>query len=252
MGRKAKIKSDPNLAKPHAAGAKIELVQPAIHDLGLIYIGHPYYWSLHARYANAGYRRLKKYIDNILQKQPDNSNVRSVHDFELISKIYEATCDEVIHTYLSYEYFTLFVLTVVYLNPSSSEEDKKRFAEIENKELKDKLRHILTDIIKEPNLINSSGYSMLFQELEQIRHAINHPKNENIYNCGNNTWDKVPLAWGVSGKSLKFFEESAKLFNNIYKSWQRVEPNYSRPGTLTGVQRGIKSLHTSFMKKPKS
>ncbi len=251
MGRKVKVQSDPNLAKPHAAGAKVELVQPAIHDLGLIYIGHPYYWGLHARYANAGFNRLKKYIDLILQKQPDNTNVRSVHDFNLISKIYKSTCDLVTHTYMSYEYFSLFVLTAVYLNVNSTDEDKKVFKELENKELKEKLRHIIVSILKEPNLVNSTGYSMLFQELEQIRHAINHPKNENIYNCGENTWDKVPLAWGVSGKSLKFFEESAKLFNEIYKSWQKIEPNYSKQGTLTGVQRGIKSLHTSFVKKPK-
>lgn len=252
MGKKVKIESDPKLAKPHAQGAVVELVQPAIHELGMIYIGHPYYWVMHARYANNGYRRLKKYIDKILQKQPDKTNVRSVHDFSLINKAYKATCDLVIHSYLSYEYFSLFVLTSVYLNVSSSDEDKKIFAQLEPLELKEKFRHILTDVIKRPELVNSTGYSMLFQELEQTRHAINHPKNENIYNCGKNSWDKVPLAWGLSGKSLKFFEESAKLFNQTYKAWKAIEQNYSKPGTLTGVQRGIKSLHQSFVKKTKS
>ena len=251
MGRKVKTQSDPNLAKPHAAGAVVELVQPAIHDLGLIYFGHPYYWGLHARFANAGYLRLKRYIDIILQKQPDKANARSIHDFKLIGKAYKATCDLVMHTYLSYEYFTLFILTTVYLNSHSTEEDKKKFNELEPKELKEKLRHVLVEVIKKPHLVNSLGYSMLFQELEQTRHAINHPKNENIYNCGQNTWDKVPLAWGISGKCLKFFEESVKLFNEIYKEWLKIEPNYSKPGTLTGVQRGIKSLHTSFVKKSK-
>ena len=99
--------------------------------------------------------------------------------------------------------------------------------------------------------MNSPGYSMLFQELEQIRHAINHPKNENIYNSGKNSWDKVPLAWGVSGKAFKFFDESTKLFNEMYKAWQSVKSIYSKPGNLTGLQRGIKSLHTSFVKKAK-
>ena len=229
MGKKVKVESDPKSAKSHAEGAVVELVQPAIHDLGMIYIGHPYYWGMHARYANSGYQRLKKYIDQILQKQPDKTNVRSVHDFRFINKAYKATCDLVIHSYLTYEYFSLFVLTSVYLN----------------------VKHILTVIIKKPELVNSSGYSMLFQELEQTRHAINHPKNENIYNCGKNTWDKVPLAWGMSGKALKFFEESAKLFNETYKAWNAIEQTYSKPGTLTGVQRGIKSLHTSFVKKEK-
>jgi hypothetical protein len=186
-----------------------------------------------------------------LQKQPDKTNVRAVHDLQLISKAYKATYDLVIHSYLTYEYFSLFVLTSVYLNVSASDEDKEKFTQLESKELKEKLKHILTDVIKKPELVNSAGYSMLFQELEQTRHAINHPKNENIYNCGKNTWDKVPLAWGVSGKALKFFEESAKLFNETYKVWSTVEQTFSKLGNLTGVQRGIKSLHTSFVKKKK-
>ncbi|MEM2121945.1 MAG: hypothetical protein QXU20_04795 [Candidatus Woesearchaeota archaeon] len=215
----------------------------------MIYVGHPYYWGMHARYANNGYKRLKKYIDLILQKPPNEANVRLVQDFQLINKVYKATCDLIIHSYLTYEHFSLFVLTSIYLNVSASEKDKKKFAELEQKELKEKLKHILTEIIKKPELVNSSGYSMLFQELEQTRHAINHPKNENIYNCEKNAWDKVPLAWGMSGKALKFFEESTKLFNEMYKSWKTIEKKYSKPGILIGVQRGIKSLHTSFIKK---
>jgi hypothetical protein len=62
MGKKVRIESDPKLAKPHAKGAVVELVQPAIHDLGMIYLGHPYYWGLHAKYANNGYRRLKNIL----------------------------------------------------------------------------------------------------------------------------------------------------------------------------------------------
>ena len=249
MGKKVKTRSDPTYAKPHAAGATMELVQPVVHNLGLIYVGHPYYWDLHARYANSGYKRLKKYINKILQKQPDKTNARSIHDFKFINKIYKATCDLVIHTYLSYEYFTLFVLTSVYLNPSCGDAEKKEFKKLEPIELKEKLKHVLVKIINKPEMVKSVGYSMLFQELEQMRHSINHPKNENIYNCGKNTWDKVPLAWGVSGKALKFFDELAILFNSTCKAWQAIEPNYSKPGTLTEVQRGVKSLHTSFVKK---
>lgn len=249
MGRKIKTVSDPTFAKPHKAGATVELVQPVIHDLGLIYIGHPYYWGLHAKYANSGYNRLKRYIDQILRQQPNKTNARSVHDFKLISKAYKATCDLVIHCYLCYEYLVLFILTSTLLNITSTSEDKDKFKQLEKLNLKEKLKYILEKVFNRPELTKSKGYSMLFQELEQTRHAINHPKNENIYNCGENTWDKVPLAWGLSGKSLKFFEETAKLFNEIYNEWVRVEPKYAKPGTLTGVKRGIKSLHPSFIKK---
>lgn len=249
MGKKTKIISDPSLVRSHSAGAKVELVQVALHDLGMVYIGHPRYWALHARYANNGYKRLKLYIDKILSEEPSNDNVRSVHDATLITKIYKATFDLVVHTYLTYEYFVLFILTTVYLYPSASEEDKKKFSELEKLELKEKLKHIITEILKKPELVTSNGYSMLFQELEQIRHSLNHPKNDNTYNCGENTWDKVPLAWGVSGKSLKFFEQTANLLDNIYKEWTKIESQYSKPGKLIGVKRGIKSVHTSFVKK---
>jgi hypothetical protein len=126
------------------------------------------------------------------------------------------------------------------------------FEKLEKLELKEKLKHIITNIIKKPDLVSSRGYSMLFQELEQARHSINHPRNENTYNCGDTTWDKVPLAWGVSGKSLKFFEHSAKLFNNLYSDWKTVEPQYAKPGVLTGLKRGVKSLHSSFVVKAKA
>ncbi len=251
MGKKVRTQSDPTLARSHQAGARIEIVQPAVHELGLIHFGHPYYYALHARYANSGYRRLKKYIDKILQQQPDHANIRSVHDFTLINKLYKATYDLVVHTYLAYEYFTLHILTAAYLYPGATEIDKKKFTDLEPQELKEKLRHILTDIIKRPELVGSQGYSMLFQELEQIRHALNHPKNNTVYNCGQNSWDRVPLAWGISGKSLKFYENSVELFNALYKSWKSVELSYAKPGILTGVQRGIKSTQTSFVKKPK-
>jgi len=249
MGKKTKTISDPSLARSHEAGAKVEFVQIALHELGMIYIGHPRYWTLHAGYANAGYKRLKRYIDKILAQNPTTGNVRSVHDATFITKIYKATFDLIAHTYLTYEYFVLSTLTTIYLYPGASEEDKKKFAELENLELKEKLRHIIVDILKKPELIASKGYSMLFQELEQARHALNHPKNDNTYNCGDTTWDKVPLAWGVSGKSLKFFEHSVDLLNSIYKDWIEIEPQYAKPGTLTGLKRGVKSMHTSFVKK---
>lgn len=249
MGRKVKTESDPKLAKPHKEGAIIEWVQPALNDLGLIYIGQPIYWSLHARYADLAYKRLKKYENLILSQSPNKTNVRSVHDIKLISKIYKATCDMVIHLYLLFENFTLFTLTAVYLYLDTTEENKNKFNFLKDQELKEKIRHILVDILDKPKLVNSKGYSMLFQEWEQIRHAINHPKNENIYNCGDNTWDSVPMAWAISGKGRKFFDEIAKLFNEMHNSWNFVEKKYSHPATLPDVKRGIKSRHASFVKK---
>lgn len=251
MGKKTKIESDPKLARSHAAGASFEVVQIALHDLGMIYVQHPIYWALHARYANSAYKRLKRYIDQIMESKPSIGNVRSIHDANKITKIYKATFDLVVHSYLTYEYFVLFILTTVYLYPGATEIDKQHFEHLQSLELKDKLKFIIINIINKPELIESRGYSMLFSELEQARHSLNHPKNDNTYNCGDTTWDKVPLAWGVSGKSIKFFDSSARLFNGLYEGWELVEPKYRKPGVLTGVKRGIKSLHTSFVKRPK-
>lgn len=251
MGKKIRVTSDPKLAKSHKKGAVVDFVQPAVHPLGLIYVHYPYYWSLHARYSSLAYERLKSYIDVVLAQPADKSNARSIHDFNLINKMYKATCDLVIHSYLLFEYLSLSILTAVYLYPGANDEDKKKFQGVEQYELKDKVRHILKNIIKRPDLVNSKGYSMLFQELEQIRHSINHPTNDSVYNAGKNTWDKVPLAWAISGKAIKYFDEMTMLFNAMYKEWNKVQPQYSKPVTLTGVQRGIESLQTTFVKKRK-
>jgi len=249
MGKKIKIKSDPELAKPHKQGTVFELVQPAVNELGLVYIKHPIYWTFHAHFANLAYSRIKKYEDQILSQKLDKQNVRGIYDKTFIRKLYRSSTELILHTYLLFEYFSLFVLTTVYLYPGAGKNEKNKFEKLDKLELKDKLKHILKQILNKPELVNSKGYSMLFQEWEQIRHNINHPKNENVYNCGKNTWDKVPMAWVGSGKYKKFYEEIVKLFNSTYENWQSVEQNYAKPATLTGVKRGVKSLHTTFVKK---
>jgi len=56
-----------------------------------------------------------------------------------MNKAYKATCDLVIHTYLTYGYFSLFGLTSVNLNVDASKGNKKKFVQLESKELKENL-----------------------------------------------------------------------------------------------------------------
>lgn len=249
MGKKVKLIPDPTLAKSHMEGAVVEFVQPALHKLGLIYIGHPIYWSLHASIADSAKRRLEKYINKIIALKPDESNARSIHDIKLIKKIYRASTELITHTYLLFEHFALFVLTSVFLNANATEEDKKEFERLQRLDLKEKVRYIIKHILEKPELINSKGYSMLFQEWEQRRHAINHPTNSNIYNCDGTNWDQVPLAWSVSGKSLDFIKEITLLFGGMLDKWTDIEDKYRIPAELIGVKRGIKSSHFSSIKK---
>jgi|SRR5438093_1078958 len=46
MSQKVKWTSDPSLAQAHAAGSKLRLVQPAVHErYGVISVAQPNYWG---------------------------------------------------------------------------------------------------------------------------------------------------------------------------------------------------------------
>lgn len=242
MGKKIKVTDDKKLAKPHKEGAIIELIQPSIHNqFGLIFFLVPSYSLYHARIADHAYKRLERYQQTILKISPDKTNSRLISDLEFLGKIYQAGFDLVIHTYLAFDYLCLDILRAAYFP-----QDELTFKKLEGKEVKEKLKHIFTQILnQEPS---EKEYSKLV-EIENIRHNFIHPKIERIYNAKENEWDKVPLAWVIAGKYKQSYLKTRKMFAGILKKWSKEKVKYQKPGTLTRVKRGIKSLHP--FKKPR-
>ncbi|MBN8726060.1 MAG: hypothetical protein J0M03_24405 [Acidobacteria bacterium] len=207
MAKKIHTESDPSLARSHEAGAKVTISQIALHEqYGTLFIGWPDYWTLHINFADDAYKKLVEIEESILRIEPNQkSHIRLVDDETIIVQGYKEGFDFIVHLYLALEHYTLNVLRVVYGNRNVD-----ALRKFEKRELSQKTRHILNKIINRPDLINSKGYSCLFSDLEQVRHRYNHPLSENIYN--GTDWEKVPLAWILSGKFKKNYNSMIKFF----------------------------------------
>ncbi len=244
MGKQIKSESDQNLAHPHKEGSTVMINQTVLHhQMGVINFGWPIHWTLHFNFANDAYEKLKDIEQKILQTEPNaKTNSRLIADAELNTASYKEGFNLVIHTYLTFEYYSLNILRYVYANSAPA-----ILAQLEKKELSQKLRHIITKIINKPDLINNKGYSALISELQEIRHSFNHPKSSTIYNVID--WAQVPHAWVVSGKYKNCFEEVMRFFEQLKIGWEEVAVHYvPKTITLTGLQRGLKFNHQ--YKKP--
>lgn len=93
---------------------------------------------------------------------------------------------------------------------------------------------------------SGKGYSALREILEQ-RDAIEHPKQENVFNSHPNNWDHVPLSWLLTERALAAFERWSAWFDQATKQWAQHPVHVPRKVTLT-VERGQKS--TRQAKKP--
>lgn len=66
MGQKVKLTSDPDLAEPHAAGAKMVIVQPCIHDVyGALFVHQVAHVKIHFNRAAQRRDQLKALDDQI-------------------------------------------------------------------------------------------------------------------------------------------------------------------------------------------
>ena len=243
MGRKIKDISDPGLARPHSAGAKVAFMQPCLHNqFGKIMYMFPHFWVLNYRVAERAHRRLNQYEEEILDIEISRSDDRHIYDIKLIEKIYNAGFELVANTYICFEHLTLEIIRGVYRN------DEVLRLKVQKMELKDKLNYIFKEVINSPNLIKHPGYVKLFSEFEVKRHAFNHPLEFNTYDATQD-WDNVPLAWIMAGKYHDGFKQIEKLLGELAKIWDKYQEDHEKP-TKINIIRGIKSAH-QYKKPPK-
>src|SRR6266571_3368138 len=97
-GRRIRSTSDPSLAKMHAAGATVTLVQPTLHKTyGVVYMHGMRYWPLHARVWRQNHDGLVEADRRLLKLPLKESNDRQA-DLELSEAIYVAGVEVVIHS----------------------------------------------------------------------------------------------------------------------------------------------------------
>lgn len=236
MGRNQKLKSDPSRGKEHQAGAPAQVVQVIAHNqLGAICYVWPRHWVFHARAAEQAANQLATLHQRLVQfPVHGESSLRSVDDLEYIEAVYRAGTQMVVQA----------ILTLQHL---CEEIERTTHVELRGSSLDDRLREALAAANLTPPA-QRSGHAK-FVELEGIRDAIEHPKQENVYNGDPGQWDRVPLAWLLSERGLLAFVGYADFTKSIVDDWEARKQELDMPGELT-IERGIHS-QLQFKKPPK-
>ncbi|MDQ6879971.1 MAG: hypothetical protein M3082_20195 [Candidatus Dormibacteraeota bacterium] len=235
-GRKLKTASDPSLARAHAAGAKVIVLLPSLHETyGLVNISWPHYWVLHLQGWQAAHDDLVELDAQLLELPVDESDQRTLLDDELRKRLYGAGNALVVNAVLTFSYLILEVARI-----SKSADDPKN-------ELSQRLIAVLKSV-GFGDVAAHEGWSA-FIELHKYRDALMHPAEGNVYGGDDGAWATVPLAWYASGRAIATSTRALQLASDIATFWEAKKAEYDTPATLT-VRRGIRSLH-QFKKPPK-
>lgn len=246
MGRKIKTETDWSLDKGNEVGDIVQLAQFTHTSLGPVsFLGqaptHDYYADL----VNQAYENSKDLHDKVLELPViEGLNARHLLDDSLLSDIYKNGSNLTVNLYLMFEHLALHIGITIFRST-----DVELFQEFEAKELKDKMKQIL-EALNVSGLVKSEGFGVLFSDIMKARHAINHPKGDNIYSVDENRWDDVPIAWFVSGKHIEACKKIIGFYNQIVDEWIKYSEQHKKPGVIK-LDGPIVYQNSSFTKKRK-
>ena len=227
-GRKTKVRSNPALAKPHEVGANVAVIQLLTHaKYGAIAYLWPKFWVFELRLADEAYAKLEQLHEVVLTLPPDNSNMRSIYELEFLQNIYCAGTDMVSHACRAVQHL-------------AQQMERNSGSLLQTTTAEDRIREAATLFgLNDHHL--GQGYQG-FVEILRIRDAVEHPKENNIYQGDRNRWDEVPLAWILSERGLQAYERFRKWIEKLATDWEKyLKDNPGPPVTLT-LERGIESL----------
>ncbi|MHB1130564.1 MAG: hypothetical protein ACYC06_11110 [Ilumatobacteraceae bacterium] len=234
MGRKPKFKSNPALAKPHAAGAPICVMQELVHaQYGPIAYRWPQHWAFEIHLADESCDRLAALHLEVLELPLNASNMRNIFDIDFLEDIYCAGTDMVSHAIRAIQHL-------------GERMEREMGSELKAATAMERIKEA-TSFFGINDYSEHASYQG-FVELLPIRDAIEHPRAANIYGVGND-WDKVPLAWMLSERGLQAYERFRTWFDLLVTDWESYCTAHAQPTTLNIVERGIESTLQS--KKPK-
>jgi hypothetical protein len=232
MGRKTALKSNSALAKPHALGARINVIQILPHaQYGAIAYLWPAHWTFEVHLADESCTKLKDLHLEVLKIPLDASNMRNIFDLDFLEDIYCAGTDMVSHAIRATQHL-------------GERMEREMGSELQATTAMERIKEAASffDI---NDYSDHAGYQG-FKELLRVRDAIEHPRASNIYRVGND-WDEVPLAWMLSERGLQAYERFRSWFDLLVTDWDAYCVAHSRPKRLT-IERGIESKLPS--KKP--
>ena len=234
MGRTTKLQGDPALAKPHAAGATIALLQTLTHDpFGAIGYSWSEFWLFEAQLADDSFDKLKALHQRVFELPLDASTMRSIHDKELLKAIYAAGTDMVSHATRSVQHLAECM-------------ERVKGTTLRETNATGRIREAVA-LFGLDDHSTDPGYQG-FVELLGIRDAVEHPTRERIFQGDPSQWDKVPLAWLISDRGLKAFERHSSWLHLLVDDWEAYCQANLQPKTLVIGSRGLKSIMPA--KKP--
>lgn len=226
MGRKVKWIADPSFAQPHAAGSKLTLVQPAVHaQYGVVSIAQPNYWGIHLAAAEALRQTLRELDARIEQTEIDANGSRSITNPALVRDLYFVGATLALHTVIGAQHLVMWLEQLSPANTGASD-------------LGDRLKQALKRLGYRKELNADTRYTRLM-EIVNIRHAVEHPRPDNVYTVDPNGWDRIPITWIASGRAAAAFDAASEFLHEIRDFAKACEAR--RKGNVTlQVRRGMK------------
>jgi hypothetical protein len=233
MGRRPRIRGNPALAKAHAAGTPVVVVQPVEHStFGAINYSWAPLWPVHFHLAEDAAEQLPGLHVRVSEIEPGPSRSRYIDDVELLRDAYEICNAMVSHS----------VRAVQHLAQDIETQQRGALSGVTSAER----------IREAAKLFSTKDYSATpeysgFGEIVGIRDALEHPSKENVYQ--DTDWHRVPLAWTISDRSLLAWARFRSWFTQLADDWKKFKISRPpEPATLTVITRGIES--TLDVKKP--
>jgi hypothetical protein len=235
MGKNEKLTPNPELARSHAAGASVAPIQTLVHaQLGTIAYIWPRLWTYHYESSYDAYEQLTELHKQLVTFPVSSVNMRLITDQAFLKSIYKVGTSMVSDVVRTIQHFT-----------EEIERTTQRL--ISGTTVNDRLREAVAAAGLDLDLTDP-GYAALV-EMQLPRDAIEHPKENNVYAGLPGEWDKVPLAWLLSDRSVRAFDRYNEWFESLAQAWEAKRDSYTQPADLQ-VERGLGSRYP-FKKPPK-
>lgn len=244
MGKKVRVSSDPSRDRAHQKGAQVLFVQPSYGEHGNVHSHYYRQWALFWQQSLDRFGKLSDLHKKVYEIAPEDSGFRALYakeHEELMRQYFSVGTSWIMCVWLTFQHFSNEVLGHYFLHPDNPPESIDNYKIKNNLDLRQKLEFILKDILDRPQLIKDKGYDAVIGKIEQMRNAINHPDKDNTYNASENDWDKVPLAWLLSGQFKDRFKEVQGFADKLFSEWESKKKELERPGKINIAKRGIVS-----------
>jgi len=203
------------------------VIQVLAHvSYGAIAYGWPRHWEYHFSCAEDASKELAALHDKVLEIEPGKNGIRLVTDYAFLRDVYRAGNDMVSHS----------VRAVQHLAEEIEREYKTKLVETATVGRINEASALFSR-----HLYNAEPDYAGICEIIGVRDALEHPQSTNTYSGDATGWDKVPLAWMLSDRSLAAWGRFEHWFRRVTEDWEHHRAKLStRLVTLT-VERGIES-----------